>query len=67
MTTAVISLPYPATLRVETRIAYGKGAAGYGEMVVSEWTARESTRVTPSSQSIGVSWSVRSSARDGPV
>ena len=30
-----------------------------------EWTVRESTRLTPSSQSIGASWSVRSSTRDG--
>jgi hypothetical protein len=33
--------------------------------VTSEWTVRESTRVTPSSESIGASWSVRCSARDG--
>jgi hypothetical protein len=30
-----------------------------------EWTVRESTRLTPNSQSIGASWSVRSSTRDG--
>ena len=30
-----------------------------------EWRVRESTRLTPSSKSIGASWSVRSSARDG--
>jgi hypothetical protein len=29
------------------------------------WTVRESTRLTPSSKSIGASWSVRSQARDG--
>jgi hypothetical protein len=33
--------------------------------VALEWTVRESTRLTPSSQSIGASWSVRSSTRDG--
>jgi hypothetical protein len=33
---------------------------------MSDWAIRESTRVPPSSQSIGASWSVRSSrARDG--
>jgi hypothetical protein len=30
-----------------------------------QWTVRESTRVTPSSKSIGASWSVRSQTRDG--
>ena len=34
-------------------------------VAASEWTVRESTRVTPSSESVGASWSVRCSARDG--
>jgi hypothetical protein len=29
------------------------------------WRVRESTRLTPSSKSIGASWSIRSTARDG--
>ena len=34
-------------------------------MATSEWTVRESKRVTPSTESVGASWSVRCSARDG--
>jgi hypothetical protein len=33
--------------------------------MASEWTVRESTRATPSSESIGASWSVRCTTRDG--
>ena len=33
--------------------------------MASGWTVRESARVTPSSKSIGASWSVRSQAPDG--
>jgi hypothetical protein len=34
-------------------------------VAASEWTVRESKRVTPSSESVGASWSVRCSTRDG--
>ena len=33
--------------------------------MASEWTVRESTRATPSSERIGASWSVRCTDRDG--
>jgi hypothetical protein len=39
---------------------------GYGESVAElRWRVRESARLTPTSRSIGASWSIRSTSRDG--
>jgi hypothetical protein len=43
----------------------GRAAASYAESVAEPaWRVRESARLVPSSESIGASWSIRSTSRD---